>query len=272
MAACRFSPLVLLVGSALACRRPVPTPPHAVAAPVAAPVVAPSSAPIDAGGTARSDASVDDAPAAAAPATWPTLSATEPMAPGCFAWSPRLNVAACLVGQSGTNLNERTVWSVRYSGEPESSAFSLVEPTDAGSIERPDDTPTSSAVLARLRARLDADGFIDLRPLRRELTTTAFAWSPGMTVRAVHRRTFGGGDNAAERATDRIELQWQPRGPRVLLTAWEDRPVAEPQLRAYVIPGGRYLVLDAVGTYGDEGEYGVHSLAWLCDRETRTCR
>ncbi|MDO9019747.1 MAG: hypothetical protein Q8S73_44705 [Deltaproteobacteria bacterium] len=268
MDALRLCLPVLLVASALACRRPRSTPPRSVVVPD----VAPSPAPIDVGGPALPDASVDDALAGATPATWPTLSATEPMAPGCFAWSPRLNVAACLVGQSGTNLNENTVWSVRFRGEPDSSALSLVEPTDAGFIDRPDEDPPPPAVLARLRARLDADGFIDLRPLRRELTAAAFAWSPGMTVRAVHRRTFGGGDNAAERATDRIELQWQPRGPRTLLTAWDDRPVAEPRLRAYVIPGGRYLVLDAVGTYGDEGEYGVHSLAWLCDRETRSCR
>ncbi len=206
------------------------------------------------------------------PTTEPLLPDAEPMEPGCFAWSSRRSMAACLVGQSGTNLNDDTEWSVRFSGEPASAVWSLVPVTDAGWFERPDQTQAPATVRARLRSRFVAEGFVDLRPLRQALSATAWEWAPGATVRSVHRRTFGGGDNAAERGTDRIELRWQPNGPRLVLTAWEDRPVAEPALRGYVIPGGRYLVLDAVGEYGDEGEYGVHALAWLCDRESRTCQ
>lgn len=250
----------------LACRRPrPPAPPAVVVAPVA----------FDAGPPAR-DASSGAPPDAtlvgAMPTTEPLLPDAAPLEPGCFAWSPRRIVAACLVGQSGTNLNDDTVWSVRYSGEPASAAWSLVPVTDAGWFEQPHQLPTPPAVRARLRARFVAEGFVDLRPLRQELSDAPWEWSPGATVRAVHRRTFGGGDNAAERGTDRFELRWQPGGPRLLLTAWEDRPVSEPHLRAYAIPGGRYLLLDAVGEYGDEGEYGVHALTWLCDRESRTCR
>ena len=151
-------------------------------------------------------------------------------------------------------------------GHPEGVGARRLEAAAAWQVAAPPD------VRARLRARFVAEGFVHLRPLRRELTDAPWEWSPGATVRAVHRRTFGGGDNAAQRGTDRIELRWQPGGPRLALTAWEDRPVSEPHLRAYAIPGGRYLLLDAVGEYGDEGEYGVHALTWLCDRESRTCQ
>ena len=208
----------------------------------------------------------------ALPTTEPPLPATEPMYPGCLAWSPRRHLAACLVGQSGSNLNADTVWHVAFSGETDERAVSLVPVTDAGYFDDPHTVATPPGVRARLRARFVTDGFVDLRPLRRALSAEPFEWAPGATVRVVHRRTFGGGENAAERGTDRVELRWQPGGPPLTLTAWEDRPVAEPRIRAYVIPGGRYLVLDAVGEYGDEGESGVHSLAWRCDREARTCR
>ena len=256
----------------LACRHP-PSPPaptpsvvpraRAVAGPVVTPVTPPPAV----------DASAHDAPTA--PATDPAapwVPDAAPMAPGCFAWSPERRVAACLVGQSGSNLNDDTVWRVAFSGEPAAAAISLVPSVDAGGFDEPHRVVTPPEVRARLRARLGADGFVDLAPLRRIVPASALEWAPGATVRWLHRRTFAGGDNAAERGTDRIELRWQPGGPSVTLTAWEDEPVAEPEIRAFAIPGGRYLVLDAVGPYADEGSYGVRALAWLCDREARTCR
>lgn len=256
---------------AASCRRPRPPAP-------AAPVDARAPATLDAGGPR--DASRDIVPEAATdatlagtmPTTEPRIPDDSPLEPGCFAWSARRASGACLVGQSGTNLNDDTRWAVRFPGEPDERAVSLVPVTDAGWFEEPHRVAAPAAVRDRLRARFAAEGFVDLGPLRRELGDAPFEWAPGATVRAVHRRTFGGGENAAERGTDRVELRWQPGGPRLTLTAWDDRPVAEPQLRAYVIPGGRYLLIDAVGRYGDEGEYGVHALAWLCDRESRTCR
>ena len=134
----------------------------------------------------------------------------------------------CLVGQSGSNLNDETVWRVAFSGEPERAGFSLVPVTDAGWFEEPHGVVTPPAVRARLRARFAAEGFVDLAPLRRALSAVAYEWAPGVTVRWLHRRTFRGGENAAPRGTDRIEVRWQPGGPPVTLTAWEDRPVAEP--------------------------------------------
>lgn len=263
----------------LACRRPRPPAPPVVARDVT-PALSPRSVVFDAGPAVTRDAAPDVAPdvrpdatlAGTMPATEPPLPDATPMQPGCFAWSPRRSVAACLVGQSGSNLNEDTEWAVRFSGEAASSAWSLVPVTDAGWFEEPHRVAAPPEVRARLRARFAAEGFVDLESLRRIVSETPWEWAPGATVRAVHRRTFGGGANAAERATDRLELRWQPNGPRLTLTAWEDRPVGEPRLRAYAIPGGRYLLLDAVGEYADEGEYGVHSLAWLCDRESRACR
>nr|MBK7065883.1 hypothetical protein [Deltaproteobacteria bacterium] len=47
------------------------------------------------------------------------------MYPGCLAWSPRRHLAACLVGQSGSNLNADTVWHVAFSGETDERAVSL---------------------------------------------------------------------------------------------------------------------------------------------------
>ena len=206
------------------------------------------------------------------PTTEPMIPDDAPMEPGCFAWSPGRSLPACLVGQSGSNLNADTVWEVRFGGASPNPSWSLVPVTDAGWFEDPHRAPAPPELRGRLRARFIAEGFVDLRPLRRALSAEPWEWAPGATVRAIHRDTFGGGENAAERGTDRVELRWRPGGPRLTLTAWEDRPVAEPRLRAYAIPGGRYLVIDAVGEYGDEGEYGVHALAWLCDRETRSCQ
>jgi hypothetical protein len=241
----------------ISCRRTTRAPPR----PVAIPAIDVPRAPLDA-------VLVD-----AMPTTEPPPPPDDaPMEPGCFAWSPRLAAAACLVGQSGSNLDADTVWELRFPGEREGAPVSLVPVTDAGWFEEPHRAATPAGVRATLRARMLAGAYVDLRPLRRELFDAPDEWAPGATVRWVHRRTSGGGENAAARGTDRVELRWQPGGPRLLLTAWEDRPVAEPQMRAYAIPGGRYLVVEAVGRYGDEGEYGVHSLAWLCDREARACR
>ena len=273
-----MSTRLVILGAALlplACRRQPP--PARPVAPVVAPVVAPAVAPtpppaLDAGAPAPPDAPPDATLSGTLPSTEPPLPDAAPMNPGCFAWSPGRHLAACLVGQSGSNLNDDTVWRVAFSGGPAEDGLSLVPVTDAGWFEEPHRVVTPPAVRARLRTRFAAEGFVDLSPLRRDLSAVAYEWAPGVTVRWLHRRTFRGGENAAERGTDRLEVRWQPDGPRVTLTAWEDRPVAEPLLRAYAIPGGRYLVLDAVGAYADEGTYGVHSLAWLCDRETRTCQ
>lgn len=251
--------LLALTSLSLACRHAPPTAPLA-SRPLAGDAVTHAAAPLD---------------AAVAPALQgapPALSETDPWEPGCLAWSSRRGLAACLVGQSGSNLNDATSWSVRVLGEPADPALSLVPLTDAGWFEDPHRTPAPPAVVARLRARLAREGFSDLRPLRTPLGADALAWAPGATVRWVHRDTSDGGDNAAARGTDLIEVGWRPGDPALTLTAWEDRPVAEPRLRAYVIPGSRYLVLEAVGEYADEGEYGVHALAWVCDREARACR
>ena len=57
----------------------------------------------------------------------------------------------------------------------------------------------------------------------------------------------------------------------MVLTTLDDRPVEDPRVAVYPIEGGRYLVVDYVGRFGDEGEYGTHARAWRCDREAHTC-
>lgn len=257
-------PLLALCGLGFACRHPRPASPSSARA-----------IPSDAGAPRIAHEVAAPPEVAVAPTLQgapPALSQTEPWEGGCIAWSPRRALAACLVGQSGWNLNDRTSWGVRVLGEPADPALSLVPVTDAGLLEDPHETPTPPAVVARLRARLASEGYVDLRPLRVALGPAALDWAPGSSVRWTHRDTFEGGDNAAARGTDLVEVRWQAGGPALTLTAWEDRPVAEPRLRAYIIPGGRHLVIEAVGVYGDEGEYGVHSLAWVCDREARVCQ
>jgi hypothetical protein len=68
-----------------------------------------------------------------------------------------------------------------------------------------------------------------------------------------------------------VTVRWDATAPPLVIAALEDRPVEDPALAVYPIEGGRFFVLEYVGRFADEGEYGTHARALRCDREARAC-
>jgi hypothetical protein len=130
----------------------------------------------------------------------------------------------------------------------------------------------SPAAVAAAQARLAREGYRPIEAIRQTLpSNVAVAWAPGATARWQRRTTARGRANQAPRYTDRVTLRWDATSAPVVLTALEERPVEDPRVAVYPVEGGRYLVVDYVGRFADEGEYGTHARAWRCDREARAC-
>ncbi len=258
----RSPTLVASTLAALALERRATTPPRA-RVPAAIPERRVAAAPSIDGGPVPARAA-DDASVAPSPdASEPVLAegATPPV--GCFAWSPPRASAACAVERPGETLSELHL-VVRFSSDPRDAVTPLGEGDS-------NDAPPPAA-LAALRARLAREGYVPLAALRRALPTGAEAeWAPGATARWQRRTTFAGGENAAPRYTDRVTLRWGAGARPLDVTLLEDRAVEDPSVTMYPIPDGRHLVLEVVGRFGDEGEYGLHARAWVCDREARAC-
>lgn len=199
----------------------------------------------------------------------PTLEAGHPLAPGCFGWSPSTHSAACVVGSLGRDEAPGRAWGVRFTGDAPEQSVSLAPDSVGVPHAAPRSIVPEAATLTALRARLTSESYVTLTPLRHAIDSRdALTWAPGATVRWLHAR----GATASTNATDLIEMRWGGDAGTTVLEAWVDRAVPAPALAMYLIPGGRYLVLEAVGDYGDDGGTGTIARAWTCDRETHTCQ
>ena len=214
------------------------------------------------------------------PATLPTrpymIPASGIIAPGCFAWSQRQHTAACIRGDIGTHSDQDpTRWDAVFPGSDagdEASQIDLLDHRDADMPVLPSEAPLTSTAARAVRSALASGSFVDLEPLEIALAPGIPAeLRSGIGVRWMRRRTFAGGDNAAERFTDRLEVRWSAREAWTAVETFTDEPVFEPDFRAYFIPGDRYLVLSAVRHHGDEGITATHAYAWQCEATTRAC-
>jgi hypothetical protein len=214
------------------------------------------------------DAAVDAAPPPAPDVASPFFAGESPLSPGCFAWSTTLASAACVIESPTDDLPHlRAV--LRFTSDGPGAVTALV---DAAAFEAERAMRPSAEGLAAARARLAREGYAPIEALRQTLpANVAVAWAPGATARWQRRTTARGGPNQAPRYTDRVTLRWDATSAPVVLTTLEERPVEDPRVAVYPVEGGRYLVVDYVGRFADEGEYGTHARAWRCDREAHAC-
>lgn len=205
---------------------------------------------------------------AATDATSPFFAEGAPLRPGCFAWSPGIASAACVIESPTDDLqNLRVV--LRFTSDAPGAVTSIV---DAAAFEAEREMRPSAQQIADARARLAREGYAPIDALRQTLGVDGVVtWAPGATARWQRRTSARGRANQAPRYTDRVTIRWDATTPPLVLTALEDRPVEAPTVAAYPIDGGRYLLLDYVGRFADEGEYGTHARAWRCDRVARVC-
>ncbi|MFO0648576.1 MAG: hypothetical protein U0326_20210 [Polyangiales bacterium] len=205
---------------------------------------------------------------AATDAASPFFAEGAPLRPGCFAWSPGIASAACVIESATDDLtNLRVV--LRFTSDAPGAVTPIIdaEAFAAGREMRP-----SAQQLADARARLARDGYAPIDGLRQTLRVNGVVtWAPGATASWQRRTSARGRANQATRFTDRVTIRWDPTSPPLVLTALEDRPVEAPTVAVYPIDGGRYLLLEYVGRFADEGEYGTHARAWRCDRVARAC-
>lgn len=216
------------------------------------------------------DASVDPSDGASAVAEAPTSSITPGAALrlGCFAWSARLSSAACVVESPADDLaNLRVV--VRFTADAPGVWLPIVD--DAAFDDSRAFVASGERAVA-VNARLAREGYVSIAARERTLSSGAEdVWEPDGLVRWERRSTSEGGDNQAPRFADRVTLRWDARSPPLAVTLLDDRPFESPRVSMYPMSDGRTLLLELVGRFADEGEYGTHARAWRCDRVSRSC-
>lgn len=209
-----------------------------------------------------------------------TLRPGAPLAWGCFAWSESRHAAACVTGYFGSNTPDTTDtreprrYVVRFVGDPDAPTLPLLEPTaDPNDPRDPATAPVSARALGAVQAALDAGGYAPIGGWGVRMGRGfARAWAEGAAVRRVTNATVTPLQQGAERFNERFEVRWasgaayEPMGPDSL-----DQPTGDSEFRLYVLPGGRYVVLEQRWRYADEGEYGASTAAILCDRTARRC-
>ena len=210
-----------------------------------------------------------------------TLAPNAPLAWGCFAWSEARHAAACVTGYYGANTPDTTDaavprrYVVEFLGDSSAQPLPLLDAATAASDSGdPATSPLPAPTLAALQAALDAGGYAPLGVLGEPLHPgVAREWGDGAAVRWTTTQTASPEQQGAERFTDRFDVRFgrgeafAPLGP-----VSEDQPAGDSAFRAYVLPGGRYLVLEQRWSYADEGEYGGSVVVFLCDRVERRCR
>ncbi len=187
---------------------------------------------------------------------------------GCFAWSARLSSAACVVESPTDDLvNLRVV--VRFTGD----ASGVVAPiVDDAAFEESRAFVASRERAVAVNGRLARDGYASIVALQRDLSSESDdLWEPDTRVQWERRTVSEGGDNHAARFTDRVTVRWDVRAQPMVVTLLDERPVESPRVSTYAMSDGRTMLLELVGRFADEGEYGTHARAWRCDRSTRAC-
>lgn len=198
----------------------------------------------------------------------PFFTDNAPLTPGCIAWSSRRSAAACVIESPTDDLtNLRVV--LRFTSDAPRAVVPIV---DDAAFEAEREQRPSAPAIAAARARLAREGYTPIESVRRGLAVNEVApLGNGVTARWQRRTTARAGANQAPRYTDRVTFRWDASATPLVVEALEDRPVEEPQIAVYAIEGGRFFVLEYVGRFADEGEYGTHGRAWQCDREARAC-
>jgi hypothetical protein len=191
---------------------------------------------------------------------------------GCLAFSPRDHAALCLYGSHGhLDGDDTPEWLVRAVGS-DLDDIDLRDDLDAAVAHDIDERPIPARAVAALRARIASGRYVALEPLRAVLDPgIPLEWDHGAAIRWTRRQTSPGGDNAAPRYTDHLDVRWGAREPWVSINAWENEPVAEPDVDVYLVPGERFAAISTRRDYGDEGISGATASAWLCDAESRRC-
>jgi hypothetical protein len=149
-------------------------------------------------------------------------------------------------------------WSVVVIAEDAALDVVRLEPPD-GSFDDPRSTPLREPDRAALVAYIEKNDVVPLAPLMATL--------PELTVAS--RETSPGGDNMAPRYTHTTSLHL---GTPHVLDTLDNVAVRSPDVTAYAIPGGRFVVVNRTAAHADEGIYGTDVTAWRCDREHDDCR
>jgi hypothetical protein len=192
----------------------------------------------------------------------------------CFAWSARLHTAACMTGSwgQGSELFDQRQLVVLMDGTATTHEIDLVDDHDAGVEEATDATPFPPRARTELTAAMRAGGYVSITSLRHQVLPNESMDFGRAAVRWRRRRTFAGGDNAAERYSDRFEIRFSPDDTFTTLGSTDDLPVEDTTLDVYAIPSTPYLLISAHESHGDEGEYGTVVRAWFCDRDAHACQ